>query len=251
MFALCHEGAARRGLRLIAPDRPGCGASPAEAVPRTLVSHAADMVALADALGIERLGLIGVSGGGPYAAATAAQLAERALVLALVSPVGPLADGATTIAMTHWQRRFFLGLPRHDLLLRSCAQVAALGFRAAPSAAVRLLAPLLGPEDRRVLLEPRNRQFLIALTIDALRQGVRGPLRDLQLYGDAWGFDPCAITAPTIVWQGTEDRMVPPAGAYRLAGLIPVCRLVRLPAGHFWVLEHVDEVLAAVAATLS
>ena len=244
MFAMADEAASRLGLRLIAPDRPGCGLSSAEPMPRTLMGHAADMVALADQLGIDRMGLIGISGGGPYATAVAARLGDRAAGLALVSPVGPLADGTDAIAMTHLQRRFFLDLPRYGGLLRAGAGLASLMFHLAPGGAVHLLARLLGGADRRVLMRPDARALVIAMTRDALRQGVRGALADLAVYGSPWGFDPQTITSRAIVWQGTEDIVVPPAGAYRLAAQIPGCRLVRLAgAGHFWVLEHVDEVL--------
>ncbi len=244
MFGMADAAASRLGLRLIAPDRPGCGLSPMTAMPRTLTGHAADMVALADHLGIARIGLIGISGGGPYAAATAARLGKRAMGLALVSPVGPLADGADVIAMTHLQRRLFLDLPRHRSLCRAGAGLASLLFHAAPGAAARLFARLLGGADKGVLMRPAARDLVVAMTRDALRQGVLGPLVDLEIYGSPWGFDPGAITAPAIVWQGTEDIVVPAAGAYRLAGLIEGCRLIKLAgAGHFWVLEHVEDVL--------
>ena len=251
-YAIADSAAARLGLRLIAPDRPGCGLSPAEAMPRTLTGHAVDMVALADRLGLERVGLIGISGGGPYAAATAARLGTRASALALVSPVGPLADGADTIAMTHLQRRFFLDVPRYGRLTRTGAALAAAMFQVAPRATAALAGGLLGDADRQVLRQPAARALLVSITQDGLRQGVGGPLADLAVYGSPWGFDPREITAPAIVWQGTEDIVVPPAGAYRLAALIPGCRLVRLPAaGHFWVLEHVEEVLRALREVMA
>ena len=62
----------------------------------SLGAYAADVAALADQLGLGQFSLFGVSGGGPYAAVTAALLAERVTALALVAPVGPIhgeADG--------------------------------------------------------------------------------------------------------------------------------------------------------------
>jgi len=63
MFALTNEGAQERGLRLIAPERPGYGLSEFRHAD-SLGDIAADVVALADALGIGRCAIIGVSGGG-------------------------------------------------------------------------------------------------------------------------------------------------------------------------------------------
>ena len=50
------------------------------------------MTVFADAVGLRRFALIGVSGGGPYAVAAAASMAERVALLALISPVGPIAE---------------------------------------------------------------------------------------------------------------------------------------------------------------
>src|SRR5690348_5276825 len=66
----CHALTGSLGVRLICADRPGIGASDPD--PRaSLLSVAADLQALADALGLERLAVVGHSGGGPYALALA------------------------------------------------------------------------------------------------------------------------------------------------------------------------------------
>src|SRR3990172_1314809 len=60
----------RLGLRVIAPDRPGMGGSDFQ--PGRGFSHwPADVVALADALGLGKFGVFGVSGGGGYVSACA------------------------------------------------------------------------------------------------------------------------------------------------------------------------------------
>src|ERR1700710_2663108 len=62
-------------LRLLTPDRPGFGRS--DPLPgRTLTDWPADAAALLDALGLDRVAVIGGSGGGPYAIATGVALAE-------------------------------------------------------------------------------------------------------------------------------------------------------------------------------
>ena len=93
MFALTDEGARARGLRIIAPERPGYGLSDVHHFD-TLAETAEDVEAIADALGIGRFALIGVSGGGPHAVAAAARLKDRVLRMALIGPVGPVAGTA-------------------------------------------------------------------------------------------------------------------------------------------------------------
>jgi pimeloyl-ACP methyl ester carboxylesterase len=74
------------GLHWISYDRPGYGgSSPHDG--RTVASAAADVAAIADALGIGRFAVLGHSGGGPHGLACAALLPER--VTAAVSVSAP------------------------------------------------------------------------------------------------------------------------------------------------------------------
>jgi pimeloyl-ACP methyl ester carboxylesterase len=59
------------------------------------------------------------------------------------------------------------------------------------------------------------------------------------------------IDVPAIVWQGSDDPVVPPAAAYALARALPNCRLdVIQGAGHYWVFAQFGLILDAVAAVL-
>jgi len=68
--ALGHEAAERAAVRMICIDRPGMGLSTFQPG-RRMLDWPADVAALADALGIGRFAVGGVSGGGPYAAVCA------------------------------------------------------------------------------------------------------------------------------------------------------------------------------------
>jgi len=79
-----EDATAAAGVRLIAPDRPGFGRSdPQEG--RTLADWPKDVEALADALHISSFAVVGVSGGGAYAAACAALIPRRLSGVAVVS----------------------------------------------------------------------------------------------------------------------------------------------------------------------
>ena len=64
---LLDAPATKRGVRVVAPDRPGIG--PSEGAPVGIDDWPADVAALLSALGVESAGVIGFSGGAPYALA--------------------------------------------------------------------------------------------------------------------------------------------------------------------------------------
>ncbi len=86
-FAWADEPARERALRLLAPDRPGVGRSTRRDY--TVADYPPMVAALADALGIERFAVWGYSGGGPYAAACAALLPDRAIKAVVSCRHGP------------------------------------------------------------------------------------------------------------------------------------------------------------------
>jgi pimeloyl-ACP methyl ester carboxylesterase len=76
------------GLRLVAYDRPGYGGSTPKPG-RTVADAAAEVAAIADALGADRFAVWGQSGGCPFALAAAVLLADRVVAAAVVSPLAP------------------------------------------------------------------------------------------------------------------------------------------------------------------
>src|SRR2546421_3327181 len=82
------EDAAARDIKLIGYDRPGYGGSSPQPG-RSVADCAGDVQAIADALGIERLAVWGLSGGGPHALACAALLPELVVASGLVASVAP------------------------------------------------------------------------------------------------------------------------------------------------------------------
>lgn len=248
MFALTDEAAAARGLRLIALERPGYGLSDAHHVD-TLAETARDVEALADALGLGRFALVGVSGGGPHAVAAAALLKDRVRRLALIGPVGPIADCGEHIRMSHLHHLIFTRMaPSHH-----AAGVFFAGLRMlidwAPGVAYHILTQRVTATDCDVLARPEVRANLQATMREGLRTGVEGPLQDLRLYCGPWNLKLAEIDVPVFMWQGSEDTIVPADAAYRLAGALPNCRLEVIEgAGHYWIFGKFGLVLDAVRA---
>jgi pimeloyl-ACP methyl ester carboxylesterase len=82
------EPAARElGLRLVAPDRPGTGRTGPRGLGR-LADWAEDAALVLDAAAAGPAALLGISAGGPFAAACAARLGGRVHSLTLIAPLG-------------------------------------------------------------------------------------------------------------------------------------------------------------------
>ena len=250
MFALTDAAARARGLHIIAPERPGYGLSDAHRFD-TLAETALDVEALADALGLQRFALIGVSGGGPHAIAAAASLKERVLRMALIAPVGPVA-GSEHIRMSHFHHFIFSYLAPSP----HAAGAFFFGLRTmidwTPAMAYHLLMQRVTQTDSALLQRTDVRENLQTTIREGLRTGVEGPLQDLRLYCGPWYLPLGEIEVPTLIWQGSADTIVPPDAAYHLAGTLPNCRLEVIEgAGHYWIFGGMERVLDAVRATWS
>jgi pimeloyl-ACP methyl ester carboxylesterase len=248
MFALADKEARDRGIRLIAPERPGYGMS--DYRPGESLSHIAeDLSAVADAYRLDRFAVIGVSGGAPFGVAAAASMPDRISLLALVCPVGEMADGK--LRLSRFQKFLFRRLARRPWATRLFFRRLRTMMFKSPDSGYRWLMRRVRAPDRELLARPHVRASLQAAMGEGLRPGEEGAAQDLRLYCAPWGLRLADIDVPAIVWQGGDDPVVPPAAAYALARALPNCRLDVIPgAGHYWVLAQFGLILDAVAAVL-
>lgn len=250
MFALTDQAARERGLRIIAPERPGYGLSTYRRS-HSLMSLATDVESVADALGFDRFALLGVSGGGPHAVAASSLMPERIVLLALIGPVGPIAECRGRIRLSKLHRFIFTGMGQSPqacgaffLTLRNLA-------RLAPGVAYRGLLQRVTPSDRVILQRPEVRASLQAAIREGLRPGIKGAVQDLRLSCAPWGLKLADIDVPAVIWQGSDDTIVPASAAYYLAQELPHSRLdVIQGAGHYWVFGQFGMVLETVKAAL-
>jgi pimeloyl-ACP methyl ester carboxylesterase len=249
-FAIGQDAGRELGLAIVAPDRWGYGPSDAPATP-SLPAFAADMAALMDHLGYEQFAVGGISGGGPYAAAVAASLPERVTALALVSPMGPVADPTCRSSLSRFHRFCFATLPRSPLGIAAVFALFRASLIASPRLAARLATLRAGPRDKALLAQPDIARWPLGSFREGLRRGSAGPIIDLQLFSRDWGVDLGAIRAVSRLWIGAEDTAVPIGAARLLARSIRACIVTDLAAdGHFWVAANYGEVLDWVAASL-
>jgi pimeloyl-ACP methyl ester carboxylesterase len=205
-----HSGA-ERGLRHISYSRPGYGDSDRHEG-RTVADCAADVEAIADALGIESLYVIGWSGGGPHSLACAALLGDRVLAAATLCGVAPRdAEGLDWAAgMGPENVREFEAAEAGPEELRAYLEgvEGQLAHVTGPHVA-DALGKVVSPVDRETLTGEYG-EYAAAGFRGAMRQGIWGWLDDdVAFVRKPWGFDLGAISTPVTIWQGGQDRFVP------------------------------------------
>lgn len=251
MFNISDAVGRKLGLRLIGPERPGFGLSSPHPN-RTLASYAADIGAVADALGIGRFIVAGVSGGGPYAVACAALMPERVMALGLVSPVAPMVDNAGrsySIGPGHYIA-FRVG-PRLMPLFSAIFAVGRSLFLFIPSIMYSIMMTRCSKSDRKILSRPEVRQEVFKTITEGMRLGTQGALQDMHIYSRPWDVPFDQVRAPVFLWQGMSDRNVPVPIVMRLAEALPNCQVTRIEnAGHFWVYDNIDTVLTTLATAV-
>lgn len=203
----------RLGIRLVTYDRPGFGYSTSKPG-RRVVDAADDIAAIADALGVDRFPIFGVSGGAPHALAFAARFPDRVRRVAALASLAPRdAEGLDWTADMADGNRASAGMAlrgREALEMH----IAAVGSASAPS--------LLPPNDQAVLARPEVSEMIGTAFAEAVRPGLAGWVDDvLALFGLPWGFDPATVIRPVRMWHGELDAAVPVAHGRWLAARIP------------------------------
>jgi pimeloyl-ACP methyl ester carboxylesterase len=241
---LMYEPAVRlaesQGIRMIGYDRPGYGASDRVAG-RSVASCAEDVRAIASTLGIERLAVWGISGGGPHAMACAALLPD------LVPAVGVLAS------LAPWGAEgldYFEGMGQENvedmqLTLKDrtagrakCEQERLETLDATPETIYKTFETLLSPVDREALT-PAFAEYLHEAMQLGLAPGADGWWDDDVAFIEPWGFELDQIQTPVLLLHGRQDRFVPFTHGEWLARRIPgVEARLADDDGHLTLIEH-------------
>lgn len=237
---------ARLRIRYVAVSRPGIGGSD-RAPGRRVVDFAADVRQLADALGLERFDLAGVSAGGPYALAVAHALPGRVRRVAICSSLSPLCPPALTPGLS---RRIRIALSALARAPRACGTVGDTALpliRRHPELVTRVIAAHAARSERAQLAAAVERRAASESFFDAAADGVRGMIDDYLAYSRAWGFAVEGVEADVDLWHGAKDPLVPLEHALQLAIALPHCRMLFDPAeGHHFFRRRLEEILAAL-----
>jgi len=186
------------------------------------VDVVADTQAVLATIGADRCLVAGWSGGGPHALACGARLTAAAGVLVIAGIAPYKAGGLDWMAGMGEEnveefsvalkgeaalRPYLLGVREHLKETDAAGIIASLGT--------------ILPDVDRALLTGELGVDMAGSFAEALRTGVEGWLEDDLAFARPWGFELAEITAPTMLWQGSADLMVPFAHGQWLASRIP------------------------------
>ncbi len=230
-FASVARGAAARGLRLVTWSRPGYGASTRHPG-RRVADVVADAAAVLDSIGAETCLVAGWSGGGPHALACGALLPDRVRATLCIAGVAPYrAEGLDWLAgMGEDNLAEFGAALDGEPALRSFLDSARAELADISADAVAASMASLPPPVDVQALTGEFADDLAASFREAVSRGVDGWLDDDLAFLQPWGLDLADLTGPTLVWQGSEDLMVPFAHGQWLAAQLPGAR-THLEAG--------------------
>ena len=233
------------GIRLITIDRPGYGLSD-PSPERTLLDWPADVEALADTLGLDRFGMMGLSGGGPFALSCAHRLGTRLTGVAVAGSLGPL-DRPGALAEMKALNRLGLWSARHlPWALDRAYRLLRFVLKRSPERFVLAFANDKPRADRELIADPGVLETIEGMLLEAVRNGVLGAVQEVALLAGPWGFQPSEISVPVSLWHGDRDDTAPLLHGLTLAREIPGARLQVCPGeGHMVLWTHLPEVLAA------
>lgn len=239
--AVADQAAQRLGVTIVALDRPGIGGTPFDSA-HSVARWPLTVAEVADACGVERFGVCGVSGGTPWTLACAALLPARVSSVLVVSGVSRTDERGVLRGMIFQNFMLFLTARSAPWCARAILSVIGSVWRVSPASARLWLRSVVVPCDREILMRPAVAQMISANIAEALRDGVRGVVHDfLQIAGE-WGISLGSIIAPVSIVHGAEDTYVPLAMAECNARLIAKASLRIVPnAGHFMAIDLIGD----------
>jgi len=247
MAQLTNEPACALGVRIISADRPGISASSMQP-DRKLSEWPRVVERLVDDLGLGDFRILAISGGAPYAYATAVAMPERVRAIAIVGGVIPFAelkDFKGLLPLYRWMLAFYRNRPQ---LLRQLFRVARpfLAFRAPTRLRPVLLKMLLlRPCDAASLRDDAAFEAIFESQRRAWRGSAEGVMIDAQIYAQPWGFAVEDVHVPVRLWHGMEDRAFAVQLAEEIANRFPNCKAQFIQnEGHYSLpIRHMAEIL--------
>ncbi|KAE9616654.1 putative alpha/Beta hydrolase [Lupinus albus] len=274
------------GIHLLTYDLPGFGESDPHPT-RNLESSATDMSVLADALGVNKFWVVGYSSGSMHAWAALRYIPDRlagaAMFAPMVNPYDPIMTREERRkTWSKWTRRkqFMYFLARRSP--RFLAFFYRRSFLSGKHGQIdRWLSLSLGKRDKALMEDPIHEEFWQRDVEESIRQGnVKPFVEEAALQASNWGFslsdlklqkikrssnlftwlksmfiealdEYTGFLGPIHIWQGMDDKVVPPSMTDFVHRILPGAAIHKLPyEGHFTYIYFCDECHRQIFTTL-
>lgn len=234
------------GIRLVAVDRPGLGASDIDpdATPRTVAD---DHVRVLDHLGIERAGVFAWSAGTIAALAFAGWHPARTIRTTLIAPLIP-ADGYSHDGVLHGaddSRRLFAELLATTPPDEAGRELAA--WLVPPEVDDTTARTMLAASIAAVRHVDGAGDALVAALIGSVHQGLRGLEREIAAQATILGSVLDEVASDGAIHVGARDPVTPPAMARWLGRRLGLPVTVHPDQGHLLAIDRWAELLADAA----
>jgi pimeloyl-ACP methyl ester carboxylesterase len=232
------------GLRVVGIDRPGYGVSTPQPE-RTIAAWVPDALAVLDALDIAEVIAVGVSTGGAYALACAADATARVRAVvaccALTDMQWPEGRAMMSAGETH---EIWDAPTRADALRIAEDALGADGSKLMTRGEEEGIT--LPPADLAVLMDVDFLTRMAPSMAAMFAFGVQGYTDDRRADGPGWRtFDVTRIGCPVAVIHGGSDPVVPVAHAEHTAAIVPGATLrVFDELGHFSIMREIVPAIA-------
>lgn len=226
------------GWRIIAPSRFGYLRTPMPA-DASSEAQADALAALLDALGIERLPVLGGSAGALSALAFSLRHPQRCSALVPIVPASYVPGRPATPAAVPWATALTEAMLRSDFLFWC-------GVRSAPAAMTKALLATDAAVVAAASAAEQARVRQVLWNILPVAERADGILNDARLSSAPAPLPLERITAPTLAVSVEDDRFGTFEAARHIAATVPGARLLSFPTGgHVWA-GHDAELFAAV-----
>ncbi|MDA2890701.1 alpha/beta hydrolase [Mycolicibacterium sp. BiH015] len=241
--------AEKNRIRLIGVDRPGIGSSTPHEY-RKVIDFAQDLRTIADTLGIDKMQIIGLSGGGPYTLGCAAAMPDRVVAVGVLGGVAPT-RGADAIGGGVMGK---VGLPVAPVLERVGTPLSLVA-----TGLIRLIKPVaepalylyasISPEgDRRLLVRPEFKAMFLDDLLNGSRKQLAAPFADVVVFARDWGFRLDEVKVPVRWWHGDCDHIVPFEHGKHVVALLPDAEFYALPGeSHLGGLGEAEAIMATMS----
>lgn len=188
-------------------------------------------------INLDKFSVLGVSGGGVYAAALATEKDLKIVKTGLISSASEFAKDQVPPEMCKPNKIAIFLSKWAPWLLRYSYKQQKYVLDNMPDHYLKAASKNIGHlarADQEILQRQETIEAMAIQLKEAFRMSPNEAVDELKMISTSWGFDCEDIQGPVEIWHGTEDTLSPLSGVKKLAKKIPHCHTNYIEGkGHF------------------